>query len=693
MCVSGQVLCECNWPRDTVRHCTKYVQTGELCPGLSKFLLADTERRKTDGGVYKCSNPTCEIWDLEMCRGIRERGKYMDRQLSLVLGQWSKEEDDAEKATVVLANKANPVESGGEDHASIVAISDDSGSESNNDEGLEMPQHFEPVATGELELQPAPTFPEEAQHVEERISASIPKPEVDVEVDEATDNDLDSLFGGASCPPTPDMRLIRNHHSICLPTGVHLPSPPLSQPTPENPVKEGNSHTPPADTKSEQASFLILPTQAPPQQQQQQREQVQLEPTPQPSHKLGPTYPAQNTMAMGNKTPASYPAVPQHMRPTLSGPNQATLRALRAQTLRCGATPTASPTPVHAASVRAASQCPRPSMNTSRFEGYRRPNIQQRRPMMPAGGMPIQNGYTASPQVSQRPVPTNVGQNTMAMGMGNNMPNGGGQGMSLAMSAQATGSQGMPSQYVAYQNMPPQIARLQGLASQGMASQSMASQGMATPNMLPQNMSSSPGTWTMSSLGTPYQNTSPQFCATVSPQAPQQASGSFTNFVQSPQTPYRGIPTQGMLPQGMPPQNGYVPSPVMPQIRTPRTFRRASNGMLSQQGYMNPVYMANAAAPSQHTGLNSPMAGPTSPWPSTGNTFLQPQLQPQPQIQPQPFFNSKIWEQSQAQMASRPQMASGMPGMPPTQTRMAGLGPASGQRDRTPQSPTSTILA
>ncbi|KAI3548357.1 hypothetical protein CSPX01_03153 [Colletotrichum filicis] len=630
MCVSGQVICKCDWPRDTVRHCTKYVQTGELCPGLSNCLLSNTERRKTEGGVYKCSNPTCEIWDLEMSRGIRERGKYMDLQISLTLGNWMKKEEEAEKASMALMNEANPVESGSEDHASIVVISDDS---NDDNEGLEVLQQIGPVSIGELGSHPIPTGPEEAQHIDKNMTASIPKPEVDVpelEVEESTTDDLESLFGGPSCPPTPDMRLVENHHSICLPTGVHLPSPPLSQPTPENPVK-GNSTSPTANTKSEQSTSVNLAAQAPPQQQQSR-------PAPEVSQKPASTYPAQNTMAMGNKMPASYRAVPQHMRPTLSGPNQATLRALRAQTPHGGATPTAPLTPVHAASVRAASQGPRPAMNMSRFEDHRRPDIQQRRPMMPAGGMPIQNGYTASPQVSQRPVPTYPGLNTMAMGVGNNMLNSGGQGMSLAMSAQATGSQGMPSQYLAYQNMPP----------------------------------------------------------------------GFPNFVQSPQTPYHGMPAQGMLPQGMPPngmpnqgfppQAGYLSNPVVHQIRTPRTFRRASNGMLAQQGYMNSAYMANTAASSQYAGLSSPMAGTVSarapagvaPFPraSTGNMFLhsQPQPQPrippqiQPRIPPQLSFHSNIWDQSQEQMASRPQMASGMPGMPPARGTIAGSGPATGQK-------------
>ncbi|KAF4783075.1 hypothetical protein HER10_EVM0005947 [Colletotrichum scovillei] len=638
MCVSGQVICECDWPRDTVRHCTKYVQTGELCPGTSKCLLPNTERRKTEGGVYKCSNPACEIWDLEMCRGIRERGKYMDRQMSLTLGQWMKKEEEAEKASMALMNEANPVESGGEGHASIVVIPDDSDSDDDdNDEGLE--------ALLQLALA-------EAQDIVESIPDSILKkpevflkPEVDVpelEVEESTTDDLESLFGGSSSPPTPDMRLVKNHHTICLPTESHLPSPVLSQPTPADPVKEGDSQTPPADTKSEQSTPVILPAQAP----------VQHQPAPQVPQKPASTYPAQNTMAMGNKMPISYPAVPQHMRPTLSGPNQATLRALRAQTPRRGSG----------------------------------------RPMIPARGMPIQNGYTASPQVSQGPVPTYPGQNTMAMGndmavshqqptvpqaharaapaqgalmaarfgcrmpgsgiqntaamgagvgmgMGNTMPNCGGQGMSLAMSAQPTGPQGMPSQYVAYQNMPPQRVP--------------------------------PG---------------------------------FPNFIQSPQMPYQGMPAQGMLPQGMPPngmptqgfppQNGYMPSPAIPQMRTRPMRGLASNGMPAQQGYMNPAYMANGAAPLQYAGPRSPMVGTASaqapagvaPFPraSTGSMFLQSQPQPQFPNQPQPlippFFNSRIWDQSQAQNASRPQMASGMPGMPPAQGTIAGSGPATGQK-------------
>ncbi|KXH49288.1 hypothetical protein CNYM01_07004 [Colletotrichum nymphaeae SA-01] len=611
MCVSGQIICECDWPRDTVRHCTKYVQTGELCPDTSKCLLANTERRKTEGGVYKCSNPTCEIWDLEMCRGIRERGKYMDLQMSLTLGQWMKKEEEAEKASMALVNEANPVESGGEGHASIVVISDDADSDDgDNDEGLE--------ALLQLALA-------EAQDIVESMPDSILKPEVDVlelEVEESTTDDLESLFGGSSNPPTPDMRLVQNHRTICLPTESHLPSPVLSQPTPENPVKEGDSQTPPADTKSEQSTPVILPAQAP----------IRQQPAPWISQKPAPTYPAQNTTAMGNKMPTSYPAFPQHMRPTLSGPNQATLRALRAQTPRGGATPTASPTPVHGAS-----QGPRPAMDMSRIEGFRRPNIQQRGPMMPAGGMPIQNGYTASPQVSQRPVSTYPGLNTMVMGMDNTMPNGRGQGMPLAMSAQTTGPQGMPSQYVAYQNM-----------------------------------------------------------------SPQRVPPGFPNFVQSPQTPYQGMSAEGMLPQSMPPngmptqsfppQNGYMPSPAIPQMRTRPVRGLAINGMLAQQGYTNPAYMANRAAPLQYAGLRSPMAGTASaqapagvaPFPraSTGSMFLQSQPQPQipPQIPPQPFFNSRIWDQSQAQMASRPQMASGMPGMPPAQGMIARSGPATGQK-------------
>ncbi|KXH49536.1 hypothetical protein CSIM01_03824 [Colletotrichum simmondsii] len=632
MCVSGQFICECDWPRDTVRHCTKFVQTGELCPGLSKCLLANTERRKTEGGVYKCSNPTCEIWDLEMCRGIRERGKYMDLQMSLTLGQWMKKEEKAEKASMALVTEANPVESRGEDHASIVVISDDFNSESgDDDEGLGVLQHIGPVAIGELGSQPVPIVPGEVQHIYESMPASIHKPEVDIpelEVDEAIHDDLESLFGGSSSPPTPDMRLVQSHHTICLPTETHLPSPVLSQPTPENPVKEGDSQTTPADTKSEQTAPVILPAQAP----------VQQQPVPQVSQKPAPTYAAQNTMAMGNKMPTSYPTVPQHIRPTLSGPNQATLRALRAQTPRRGSV----------------------------------------RPMIPARGMPIQNGYPVSPQVSQGPVPTYPGQNTMAMGnnmpishqrptvpqarahaapaqiapmaarfgsqmpgpgiqntaamgagvgmsMGNNMPNGGGQGMSLAMPAQATGPQRMPSQYVTYQNLSPQSAP-PGFPN-FVQSPQMPYQGMSAQGMLPQSM------------------------------------------------PAQGIPAQGMLPQGMPPngmptqsfppQNGYMPSPAMPQMRTRLVRGLAPNGMLAHR---------------------APAGVAPFPRASTGNMFLQSQpqprfpIQPQPRIPPQASFNSKIWDQSQAQMAPRPQMASDTPGMPPAQGNIAGLGPATGQK-------------
>ncbi|EXF85968.1 hypothetical protein CFIO01_05903 [Colletotrichum fioriniae PJ7] len=781
MCVSDQFICECNWPRDTVRYCVKYIQTGKECSGLSKNLLLDTERRKTESGVYRCSNPTCEIWDLGMCHGIRERGKYVDQQFSLNLARWNKEEKQAEKSRLALVNEANPVEAGGEDHASIMAISDDSESDNDDDdnddeaEGLEVLQQIGPVPNGDVEPQPVRAVPEEVQRVDESMLANIPKPEVNVpalDVDEFTIDDLESLFGGPSCPPTPDMRLVQNHHSICLPTESHLPSPVLSQPTPENPVKEGDSHTPPANTKSEQSTPVILPAQA-----------LLQQAAPQVSQNPAPTYPAQNTMAMGNtvgnKMPTSYPAVPQQMRPTLSGPDQATLRALRAQTPRRGATPTASPAPVHAAAVRAASQGPRPAMDMSRSGGHRRPNIRQRRPMIPARGRPIQNGYTASPRASPGPVTTYPSQNTMAtgnnmpinyqqptvpqayahahaaptqnaymaaqfgsrmpgavpdiqntagmgmsagmgmgmgMGMGNNVSNGAGQGISLAMSAQAALSQGMPpsqpttswpglpSQNTAYRGMSPQIARLYGMAPQSTASQGMASPDMllrnpALQNMLPQNMPSSGMARPMSSLGNPYQNTPAQFGNAASPGFPQQASGGFTNFVQSPQTPYQGLPSQGMLPQGMSPQgmptqsfspqDGYPPRPFIRQFRTPRISGLASNSMLAQQRYMSPAYMANTAAP-QYTGLSSPMAGTASTQAaagvaaflrtSNGNSFPQ---QTQPQIPPQPSFDSDIWEQAQAQIASMPQTASGMPGMPsmpPTQGRIAGPGPASGQK-------------
>ncbi|KAJ0304909.1 uncharacterized protein N0V96_011803 [Colletotrichum fioriniae] len=779
MCVSDQFICECNWPRDTVRYCVKYIQTGKECPGLSKNLLLDTERRKTESGVYRCSNPTCEIWDLGMCHGIRERGKYVDQQFSLNLGRWNKEEKQAEKPRLALVNEANPVESGGEDHASIMAISDDSDYDDDDDddddnddnddeaEGLEVLQQIGPVPTGDVESQPVRAVPEEVQRVDESMLANIPKPEVDVptlDVDEFTIDDLESLFGGPSCPPTPDMRLVQNHRSICLPTASHLPSPDLSQPTPENPVKEGDSHTPPANTKSEQSTPVILPAQAPLQQQA----------APQVSRNPAPTYPAQNTMAMGSlvgeKTPNSYPAVPQQMRPTLSGPDQATLRALRAQTPRRDATPTASPAPVHAAAVRAASQGPRPAMNTSRSGGHRRPNVRQRRPIIPARGIPIQNGYSASPQASQGSALAYPSQNTMTtgnnmpinyqqpsvpqahahahaaptqnaymaaqfgsrmpgtvpdiqntagmgmsadmgMGMGNNVSNGAGQGISLAMSTQATLSQGMPpsqpttswpgtpSQNTAYRGASPQIARLYGMAPQSMAPQGTASPDMllrnpALQNMPPQNMPSSGMARPMWSLGNPYQNTPAQFGNAASSGFPQQASGGFTNFVQSPQTPYQGLPSHGLLPQGMspqamptqsfPPQNGYPPRPFIRQSRTPRISGLASNSMLAQQRYMNPAYRANTAAP-QYQGLSSPMAGtaPTQasagvaafPRASNGNSFPQQTL---PQIPPQPSFDSDIWEQAQAQIASMPQTASGMPGMPLTQGSVAG--PASGQK-------------
>ncbi|KAL2880358.1 hypothetical protein SGCOL_004411 [Colletotrichum sp. CLE4] len=770
MCISEKYICECKWPRDTVRYCQNFVDTGVVCPGTSQMiLLHGTEERKHPSGVYRCSNISCDLWDMVMCRGIRLRGQRIDRDFGLQLGRWT-----AEKATNALTNKAIPAHSGGEGHASTIVIADDSNQASDNDEGLEVPQPIEPVAAAEPEPQPDTATPEGVQHVDDHMPANIPEPEAD----EATDDDLDNLFGGPSAPPSPDMSLVKNHPTIILPTGGNLPSPALSQPTPEKPVIEGDSPSPAANTTVKQSTPLILPAQAPLLQQQKQ-----LQPVPQISQKLAPRNTAQNTtaMVMGNNTsspngnPAVPPAVPQTatppmegaqvrpMRPTLSGANQATLNALRAHAPRPfhGVFPSrevlvqarilamaSSSTP---GAQEQASSRPRPPMDMSKFGGHKPvpgsqqtgnngfvngqgktvkgprnsgPNIQQQRAMSPAVRMPPQTGYTAIPQVSQRPIPTYTAQNTMTMGnnmtspmshqqrmvsqapgmptqnaqnahmagptgfgvsrmpgapapgfqnpnpaarrVGNNMPNGAWQGMSIQeMTDQDIWLQNMLSQTTTssnWQSMSSQTTTYQNMAPHSIAPQNVSLQGMPSMATTPQN-------------GYMASPRVPQNGYTTSPMVPQLAPAGLSNFGLNPQMRYQGMPNQGMLPQGMsprgmsnqgiPPQNGYMSSPVAPQMKMAPIA--GPNGMRAQQGLGNLANMA-AMAPSLHAGLDfQTMASPSVGIPAGT---------PYPQTPPQPIFNDQMFVQ-QNPRPQTPQMASGMPGMPPMQRI---VGPAPGQK-------------
>ncbi|KXH60901.1 hypothetical protein CSAL01_07200 [Colletotrichum salicis] len=782
MCISEKYICECKWPRDTVRHCQNFVDTGVVCPGPSEMiLLHGTEERKHSSGVYRCSNTSCDLWDLVMYRGIRLRGQRIDRDFGLELGRWK-----AEKATNALTNEANPVQSGREGHASAIVIADHSNQASDNDEGLEVPQPIEPVAAAAPEPQPVPATPEGVQHVDDSMPANIPEPEKD----EATDDDLDNLFGGPSAPSSHDMSLVKNHPTIFLPTGGDLPSPALSQPTPEKPIVECDSLSPAASTTGKQSTPLILPAQAPLQQkQQQQKQRKQPHPVPQVSQNLAPKYTAKNTkaMAMDNNTPSPIgnPAVPQTatppqewaqvrpMRPTLSGANQATLNALRAHAPRSlhgvfssrevliqarMLAMASSPTP---GAQRQASSRPRPPMDMSKFGGHKpapgsqqtgnngfvngqgkafkdprksgRPNItsmggnmaniQQQRAMSPAVQMPPQNGYTATPQVSQRPISTYTAHNTMTMG--NNMPSPMNHQQRMVPQAPGMPTQNADMAGLAGFGVPrmPGVPGIQNPAAmgvgnnmpngdwQGMSAQEMTDQDIWLQNMLSQTTMSS--NWqgmspqSMAPQNVPHQGmpsraTTPQNGYTTSPMVPQLAPAGLNNFGLNPQMGYQGMPIQGMLPQGMsprgmsnqgmayggmtprsmpiqgmPPQNGYMSSPMAPQIRMAPTA--GPNGMRAQHGLGNLTNTA-AMAPSQHAGLVGqsfqPMASPAS----TGN--WNPAGSPHPQAPPQPIFNGQMFIQ-QSPGPQTPQMASvmpgtpGTPGVPPTQRV---VGPATGQK-------------